>query len=317
MSRKFCCGGPLRQRDDVVDGVQSCRGCIIGLVNAKPALGVLIFLLCLSSSWAHAGDVDTQFIFGFTQGSDVGELREKEIESETVGRFGKTDGSYAVLTSNLRAEFVPYENVRLEVGAVVNYSSISGVSGLDDRSDVQFAGFALEGRYRLLDRRTAPVGLTISAEPHWTRIEDTSGELVAGFGSEFVVAIDKELVPNRIFAALNLRYDPEWTHVLADDIWLQQSTLGISGAVTAQVAEGVFFGIETHYVRAYDGITANMFLGDALFVGPTTYLRLSKAFAISAALSVQVAGNAVSVPGSLNLVDFERLQARLRFEYNF
>jgi len=286
-------------------------------VNVKPTLRILMLPALLASSAARAGDVDTQFIFGFTQGSDVGELREKEIESETMGRFGKTDGSYAVLTSQLRAEFTPAENFRFEVGAIVNYSSISGVSGLDDRSDVQFGGFALEGRYRLLNRRTAPVGVTISAEPHWTRIDDTSGELVANYGSEFVVAIDKELVADRIFAALNLRYDPEWTHVFSGDIWLQQSTLGISGALTAQVHEGVFFGIETHYVRGYDGITANAFLGDALFVGPTTYLRFSKSFAVSAALSIQVAGNAVNVPGPLNLRDFERLQARLRFEYNF
>src|SRR5262249_22665254 len=241
----------------------------------------------LASSAARAGDVDTQFIFGFTQGSDVGELREKEIETETVGRFGKADGSYAVLTSQLRAEFTPAENFRFEVGAIVNYASISGVSGLDDRSDVQFGGFALEGRYRLLNRRTAPVGLTISAEPRWTRIDDTSGELVASYGSEFVVAIDKELVADRIFAALNLRYDPEWTHVFDSDTWVQQSTLGISAAVTAQLSEGVFFGVETHYVRGYEGITANAFLGDALFVGPTTYLQLSKTFAVSAAVSFQ------------------------------
>jgi hypothetical protein len=167
---------------------------------------------------------------------------------------------------------------------------------------VQFGGFALEGRYRLLDRRTALVGLTISAEPHWTRIDDTSGELVANYGSEFVIAINKELVASRLFAALNLRYDLEWTHVLATDTWMQQSTLGISAALTAQVDASVFFGVETHYVRGYDGITANSFLGDALFVGPTTYLRLSKTFALSAALSIQVAGNAVSVPGPLNLI---------------
>ena len=274
-------------------------------------------LLLLVSTATYAGEVDTQFLFGFTQGADVGELGEKEIESETVGRFGKADGSYAALTSQLRAELTPVKNFRFEVGAIVNYSSISGVSGLDNRNDVQFGGFALEGRFRLFDRRTAAVGLTVSAEPHWTRIDDTSGELVANYGSEFVVAIDKEFVENRIFAALNLRYDPEWTHELATDTWRQQSTLGISAAVTAQVGDGVFFGIETHYVRGYDGITANAFLGDALFVGPTTYMRLSKTFAVSGALSIQVAGNAVSVPGSLNLRDFERLQARLRFEYNF
>ena len=286
-------------------------------MNAKTALPALVLALLLAPSAVHAGDVDTQFLFGFTQGSDVGELGEKEIESETVGRFGKADGSYAALTSELRAELVPLENFRFEVGAIVNYSSISGVSGFDDRNFVQFGGFALEGRYRLLNRRVVPVGLTISAEPHWTRIDDTSGELVANYGSEFVVAIDKELIENRIFAALNLRYEPEWTHLLAGGIWRQQSTLGISAAVTAQVDEGVFFGVETHYVRGYDGTGANVFLGDALFVGPTTYLRLSKNFAVSAALSIQVAGSAVDERGSLNLRDFERLQARLRLVYNF
>ena len=173
-----------------------------------------VFLL--ASPAAQAGDVDTQYIFGFTQGSDVGELGEREIEWATVGRFGKADGSYAMLASQLRAELTPFENFRFEVGAIVNYAAISGVS--------------------------APVGLTISAEPHWTRIDDASGELVASYGSEFVVAIDKELVANRLFAAFKLRYDPEWTHVLDSDAWQQQSTMGISAALTAQVEEGVFFG---------------------------------------------------------------------------
>ncbi len=266
-------------------------------MNEKTALTALVLLLLPAPCAVKAGDVDTQFLFGFTQGSDVGELGEKgNPDRKPLADSARPMRSYAALTSELRAELVPLENFRFEVGAIVNYSSISGVSGFDDRNEVQFGGFALEGRYRLLDRRVAPVGLTLSAEPHWTRIDDTSGELVANFGSEFVVAVDKELVETRIFAALNVRYDPEWTHLLVRDVWLPQSTLGISAAVTAQVDAGVFFGIETHYVRGYDGAGANVFLGDALFVGPTTYLRLSKSFSVSAALSVQVAGNAIDVP---------------------
>jgi hypothetical protein len=106
----------------IAEGVSSV------FVNAKTVLAALMLLLLLAPSAVHAGDVDTQFVFGFTQGADVGELGEKEIESETVGRFGKADGSYAVLTSQLRAELVPFENFHFEVGAIVNYSSISGVS---------------------------------------------------------------------------------------------------------------------------------------------------------------------------------------------
>jgi hypothetical protein len=38
---------------------------------------------------------------------------------------------------------------------------------------------------------------------------------------------------------------------------------------------------------------------------------------VSAAWSVQVAGRAVADVGSLDLVNFERHQAKLRFGYNF
>jgi hypothetical protein len=266
---------------------------------------------------ARASDVDTQFLFGFTQGADVGELGEREIESETIGRFGKSDGSYAGLTSQLRIEFTPLESFRFEVGAQFDYHAISGVSALDDRDGFQFGGVAFEARYRLLNRRTAPIGLTVSTEPHWTRVDETSGELVANYGSEFLLAIEKELVENRVFGAVNLRYDSEWTYRYATGQWQLQSALAVSAAITTQVDEGIFIGVEAHYLRGYDGIGFDVFDGDALFVGPTAYARLSRNFAISAAWSTQVVGQAVDVPGLLNLRDFERHQARLRFEYTF
>lgn len=269
------------------------------------------------SSAAWARDVDTQFIFGFTQGADVGTYGEKEIESQTVGRFGKADGSYAALTSQLRAEFTPFPDARFEIGGLMDYHSIAGVSGLEDRTAVQFGGFVMEGRYRLLDRRSAPVGLTVGVEPHWMRIDETSGEPVTNWGGDLSLAVDRELIEDRLYVALNLVYDPEWTYVPSIDLWQQQSTLGISGAAVWQVAEGVFVGGESHYLRGYDGIGLNNFSGDALFVGPTAYWQVLENFAISASWSVQAAGGAVGVPGKLNLRDFERHQVRLRLEYTF
>lgn len=273
-----------------------------------------IFLVPYS---VRASDVDTQFIFGFTQGADVGELGEKEIESQTQGRFGKADGSYAAVTSSLRAEYTPFPNARFEAGAFVDWHSVSAVSGLDDRRVFQFGGLVAEARYRLLNRRSAPVGLTFGLEPHWARIDDLSGATASNFGGDLSVAIDKELVEGCLFAAVNVIYDPEWTYLFDSGTAQQQSTIAVSAALTAQVREGIFFGLETHYVRAYDGIGLNSFAGDAWFVGPTTYLRLSKNFAASAAWSIQAAGGAANVPGALNLRDFERNQVRLRFEYTF
>jgi hypothetical protein len=47
------------------------------------------------------------------------------------------------------------------------------------------------------------------------------------------------------------------------------------------------------------------------------YASLSKNIAVSAAWSVQVAGHAVDIPGSLDLKNFERHRAQLRLMYNF
>lgn len=277
-----------------------------------------LFLVILLAPWTgHANGVDTQFIFGFTQGADVGTFGEKEIESQTVGRFGKADGSYAALTSQLRAGFTPFRNFRFEVGALVNYHAISGVNDLDDRNSLQFGGFVMEARYRLLDRRSAPFGLTVGVEPRWERVNDASGELVSSWGGELTIAIDKELIEGRLFAALNLLYAPEWTQEFAVQTWQQQSTLGISGAAVWQVVEGVFVGAESHYLRTYDGIGLNRFSGDALFVGPTAYWQVTENFAVSGAWSIQVAGGAAGTFGNLNLRDFERHEVRLRFEYTF
>ncbi len=282
----------------------------------RAAACLLLVLLCAPRT-GRAGDVDTQFLFGFTQGADVGTFGEKEIESQTLGRFGKADGSYAALTSQLRAEFTPFRNSRVEFGTFVNYHAISAVSDLDDRDSFQFGGFVMEARYRLLDRRSAPVSLTVGVEPHWQRVDEISGELVSSWGGDLSLAIDKELVEDRLFAAVNLLYSPEWTHGFVADTWQQQSSLGISGGAVWQVAEGVFVGAESHYLRLYDGIGLNSFAGDALFVGPTAYWQVTETFAVSAAWSLQVAGGAAGLAGNLNLRDFERHEVRLRFEYTF
>jgi len=70
-------------------------------------------------------------------------------------------------------------------------------------------------------------------------------------------------------------------------------------------------------LRKYDGLGLEPFAGEALFLGPTMFVRFSRAFAISGAWGVQVAGHAVDVPGSLDLTNFTRHQALFRLEYNF
>jgi hypothetical protein len=294
-------------------------------MRAQKYLAIVLGLFAASLSHARAEEadkggepkerLDTQFIFGFTAGADVGELGEKELEHQTAAQWSKRGGSYAALTDQLRFETSPVPNFRFEIGAPIAYYNISGVTGLDDRNQGSSNGIVSEFRYRLFDRDHAPFALTLGAEPHWNRTDETSGERVDNYGGELSVALDKELVRDRVFAAVNFVYDPEVTRSRGQ--WEHDSTLSVATSITTQVLPGAFVGAEARYSRKYDGLGLDALLGQAFFVGPTTFVRLSKSFAISAAWSIQVAGHAADIPGSLDLTRFTRHQALLRMEYNF
>jgi hypothetical protein len=53
------------------------------------------------SSVARADAIDTEHLFGFTIGTDIGELGEKELESNLLSRLGTRAGSYSALSQVL------------------------------------------------------------------------------------------------------------------------------------------------------------------------------------------------------------------------
>jgi hypothetical protein len=262
-------------------------------------------------------EVDTEFIFGFTEGADIGELGEKELEHATIARLGKRDGSYGALSGQLIYETVPFANFRFEIGAPLALHAISGVSGLDDRQQLAFDGLFTEMRYRLLDREHAPFALTVGIAPHWSRVEETSGAPVDNYGGEIAVALDRELIKNKLFGALNFVYDPEVTRMRANGSWQREATFGLSAAVTAQLRPGIFFGAEARYLRKYDALVPDPFAGEALFLGPTMFVRFSKTLAIASSFGTQVAGRAAGDAGALDLTNFTHHQALFRLQYNF
>jgi hypothetical protein len=291
------------------------------LISARK-LGVtaeacLLLVLAIASTDAQPATIDTEHLFGFTIGSDVGEVGEREVEGSVTGRFAKRSGSYSAAAGTLSAEFVPLTNLRTELtGAMVSYD-IAGVSGLADQRYTSFGGLSADIRYRILNRATAPFGLSGGAEPHWGRADDVTGEPVSQYGVDFVAAADWEIIPDRVVAAFNLFYQPEAMRSKATGTWSQESTAGVAVAVMAQVHPGIFVGGEARYLRRYDGIGLDTLAGQGVFVGPTIYFKISKEAWVAAAWSAQVTGNATSSFGSLDLVNFERRQARLLFGVNF
>jgi hypothetical protein len=283
----------------------------------RAAKSCLMLALAIIPTAAHTGTIDTEHLFGFTIGSDVGEVGEREIEGSVTGRFAKQSGTYNAASGTLSAEFVPIANLRTEItGAVVSYD-IAGVSGLADQHYVALGGVSGDIRYRLLDRATAPFGLAIGAEPHWGRADDVTGQPANQYGVDFVAAADWEPIRDRVVAAVNLLYQPETTRFSWSGAWSQESTAGVAIGVMAQIQPGIFAGAEARYLRRYDGLGLDAFAGQGLFIGPTIYAKLSERAWIALTWSAQVAGQASMSTGSLDLVNFERRQARLLFGVNF
>jgi hypothetical protein len=277
---------------------------------------LVVAMLAMSQPAARASDVDSEHLFGFTEGADIGRAGEREAETETIGRFGKAAGSYAAVTQTDSVKVLPFENFRVSANAALAYFGISGVPGLEDRQLATLQGFSFETRYMLMDRHRGPFGLTIIAEPRWSRVDATSGETANGHSGMLTVAADRELIDDRLFGALNVLYDSQATRFPLPDKWVYDSKIGISSALSTRVTPALFLGGEVRYLRAYDGLGLGSFSGEGLFAGPTFYLQIAKGVALSGAWNMQIAGRAAG-GGSLDLIHFERQQAKVRFNVNF
>jgi hypothetical protein len=267
-------------------------------------------------------DIETKYIFGITEGSGIGLEGEKEFSLETLSRMGKGGGGrYWASETKAEFEFTPNQYIQLEFGPFVSAHRIKDVPDLDNRNQVGIGGFFGEVRYQLLDRsQSQPLAVTLSAEPEWRRIDETSGRVVDNYELELKVNADVELIPNRFYFGANLLYEPEATHD-PDRVgsgWAKESKGGVSGALSYRILPQVFLGAEVWYLRHYDGSLFNTFTGDAVFVGPTLYVQLGPKMFMTAAWNVQVTGTEVDDPtAKLNLSEFSRQRAKLKAAIEF
>src|SRR5258707_678498 len=143
-------------------------------------------ILCFSmlvSGCVYAEGIDTEHLFGFLIGTDVGNVGEREFQSQTTGRFSKSGDNYRAINQELELEFVPVDNFRIEVGGAFAAHDIKGTPGFEDRRQLAWQGISLDLRYRFLDRDTAPFGLTFAVEDHLSRIDESSGAVVRNYGA--------------------------------------------------------------------------------------------------------------------------------------
>jgi hypothetical protein len=260
-------------------------------------------------------EIETKYIFGFTQGSGIGIEGEKEVSIESVGRFGKREGRYAATETKFEVEYTPTQYVQVEFGPLAASHYIRNVPDLENRNTFQPCGFFGEVRYLLLDRPASPVAVTLSVEPAYRAFDETGGERVQNYELETAINADVELVKNRVYAAFNAVYEPETTRVGGH--WEKESNLGLTAALAVRLVPEVTLAAEVDYYRHYEGILFQTFTGDALFLGPAVYIQLARKVFMTAAWNAQVWGREVGTANRLNLEEFSRQRAKLKVAVEF
>ena len=264
---------------------------------------------------AAMSEIDTEDVFGFVEGADIGRAGEQEVEIDGSLRSGKSTGTYNAAATAFQYKYTAFADFRISAVATLADYEIDGVAGLSNLDRMSMQSLSFDARFRLLDRAKAPFGATLSLQPHWGFADETSGVPLQHFGWVALLLADRELVPDKLVGAINLSFDTDRTRLLPNHAVEQEPTPGIGAALAAQIAPDLWLGGEARYLRSYDGASLQVFSGQALYAGPTLYARIGKQGWVSAAFNIQIWGGAVGVPGGLDLVNFERYQAKLRIGF--
>jgi hypothetical protein len=153
-------------------------------------------------------------------------------------------------------------------------------------------------------------------EPTARSVDETSGARVHNYELETVINADLELLRNRLYAGFNLLYEPEVTWASTGEVE-REAKFGGSAALSLRIASNVVLGGEVWYLRHYDAANLTAFTGDAVLMGPTLYIQFTPKMFMTAAWNAQIWGREIGNPVSLNLAEFQRHRARLKFAWEF
>ena len=261
-------------------------------------------------------ELETKYLFGFTEGADIGAEGEQSVEFESTTQFGRRGGVYGTLEQEVEYENVPTQNFGYELSAHGFGYNVHGVADAANASGATFSGLSAELRYLVIGRGPgSPIGLTLVAEPEWVRVDDF-GQPVTDFSTTFKAVADTELIANRLYAAANLIYTPDVARSPGES-WERSSSLGASLGLAYRVAPKVTLGGEAEIDGAFDGLTAQSWQGDAVYLGPTLHIQFSGKVMLAAAWESQVMGREAGDSHGLNLVDFPHQRGNLKLEFEF
>ena len=272
-------------------------------------------------------DVDTEHLFGFTEGSDAGEKGEQEVVVDTISRLSKRRNgpgsfTYRVFDTRFAYQFNPADRFSVELSAFGNLRWQRNITELDDKCYGTFDGASVELKYQFLKGSAEqPLGLAIELRPRFTRVLPVEGNGADVFDMESLVQLDVQVVPGKVWYGSNISFEPATGRQRgAAGQGYRSSTFLWSNAVVGQVAEGTFLGPEVRYLRGYDGVFLNRLESEAVFIGPALHRRFTEKVWLTLAYATQIWGrdtDPVYARRGLGLNQFERHNLRVKFGMEF
>lgn len=271
-------------------------------------------------------DVDTEHLFGFTEGADAGEKGEQEVVIDTVTRVSKRrDGpgpsTYRVLDTRFAYQFNPIDKLSIEFSAFGTLRRQRNIVDLDDKSYGTFDGVSMEVKYQFLKgTKEQPLGLALEVRPRFTRILPVEGNGANIFDIESLLQIDVQVVPDKLWYGSNISFEPAAGRQRGGGPGYRSSTFLWSNVLVGRIGKNTYFGPEVRYLRGYEGIFLNQLESEALTVGPALHHRFTEKIWLTAAYAGQVWGRDAdpTLAGrALGLNQFERHNVRVKFGMEF
>ncbi len=285
---------------------------------------LMVLGLGLAGLAATSAKADERY-FGYTYSAEPMPKGETEVELWATDRRGKADGHFDAQDYRIEVEHGVTD--RLTVAGYANLAShhIRGLEPEFDDTDRDFAfrGLSAEFKYNVLSPYKDGFGLTLYAEPAWSRIHG-GGEKGTEYELELKAILQKNFLDDKLIWATNFTFEPEWEREKElDELtgeteveWEKELKLEVSTGLSYRVAPGWFAGIEGRYSSVYPDWTNGLHRETyAVFAGPAVHYAAKKWW-VTASVMPQLFGNP-SPSRSLALDEFEKREFRLILGYEF
>jgi hypothetical protein len=262
--------------------------------------------------------------FGYVYTADTEEAGETELGLWATDRRGKGEGHYDAQDYRLEVERGITD--RFGVAGYVTFAGhyIRGLDGEFERVDRDFAfrGLSAEFKYQLRSPEHDGFGLTLYAEPGWSRISRVKGEHAREFELELKAILQKNFLDDRLVWATNLTLEPEWEREHEEiapgtvEIHTEKElAFEVTSGIAYRAGARVWLGAEGRYHSVYPDWTHGLHRENyAVYAGPTIHYDGGK-WGVTATWLPQLFGAPNGPRSALEFDDHEKRELRLKLSY--